>query len=182
MMSLFDGLGEDTPYRDAVVRGHASRVSQSLAHDQTCYLESLLDRQDKMSMAASVEARVPFCNPNLFDFINRIPAEVKLKDNTTKYLLKRIGEQYLERSLLYRRKNGLNLPVEDWLRRGPLSDRLQLLTDQTALERGFYNHRAIADAIDKHRKGERDLGRYLLYILVFEIWMRMFIDKQAKVG
>ena len=181
MESFLSDLEQNTTYREAVVGSQDSEISKELAHDQKCYLESLLDRQDKMSMAASVEARVPFCNPVLFDMLNPVSPALKLKNSTTKYLLKKIGEEYLDRSVLHRRKNGLNLPIEDWLRDGPLSDRLTMLTDQTARERGFYNNRAIEAAIDRYRKreGTAPLGRYLMAFLAFETWMRMFIDNQA---
>ena len=172
----FYDLRENTHYRDYVVESHGSYLSQMLAHDQKCYLPSLLDRQDKMSMAASVEARVPVCNHRLFDMVNPIPESLKLKENITKYLLKKIAETYLDKSLLYRRKNGLNLPLDKWLRKGPLSERLSLLTDQTARQREFYNHSRIAVAIDDHVQGKTNNSKYLMPILTFEIWMRMFID------
>ena len=179
MESFLDGLPENTPYRDQVVESQDGGFLQGLAHDQACYLASLLDRQDKMSMAASVEARVPFCNPQLFDLVNPMSTELKLKGDTTKYLLKKIAEEYLDRAVLYRRKNGLNIPIEEWTRQGPLADQLTLLTDQTARERGFYNHRAIVKAVDQQRSGKGNFGRYLAAILMFEIWMRMFIDGGA---
>ncbi len=177
--SFIQGVPESTPYRDEIVSSQSSPIAQCLAHDQACYLPSLLERQDKMSMAASVEARVPFCNPHLFDMVNPVPADLKLKDRTTKYLLKKMGEKYLDHSLLYRRKNGLQIPLDEWLRQGPLSDRLTLLTDQTARERGFYDVPAIESAIDHHRSGERNFGRYLAAILMFEIWARMFTGSQV---
>ena len=174
--SCFYNLRENTGYRDDDVESHGSYLSQMLAHDQKCYLSSVLDRQDKMSMAASVEARVPFCNHRLFDMVNPIPDSLKFKGNLPKYLLKKIAETYLDKSLLYRRKNGLNLPLDKWLRKGPLSERLSLLTDQTARQRGFYNHNRIEAAIDDHMQGKSNNAKYLSPMLTFEIWMRMFID------
>ncbi len=147
-----------------------------LAHDQKCYLLPLLDRQDKMSMAASVEARVPFCNHKLFDMINPIPNSLKFKGNVPKYILKRLGESYLDRSLLYRRKNGLKLPINKWLCQRSFSDRLSILMDRPTRERGFYNNRKIVAAINEQQQGKKDNSKYLIPILLFEIWMRMFID------
>ena len=175
MESFLTGVEERTPYRDSIIESQSSPILQSMAHDQTTYLESLLDRQDKMSMAASVEARVPFCNPRLFDMVNPIPAALKLKSNTTKYLLKKIGEDYFGSEFLYRRKNGFMIPMEEWMRAGPLSERLTMLTDQTARQRGFYDNTAIQTAVNDHISGRANWGRYLSGILMFEVWMRMFI-------
>lgn len=175
MLTCFQELPQNTTYRDEMVQSQDSYVAKLLAHDQTCYLASLLDRQDKMSMAASVEARVPFCNPRLFDMVNPVPEALKLRGGMPKYLLKKIAEPYLDHDLLYRRKNGLVIPLKQWLQKGPLSERLTLLTDKTARERGFYNIRNLEVAVNDHRQGIQEV-RFLSNILMFEIWMRMFID------
>ncbi len=86
-----------------------------LAVDQSAYLESLLVRQDKMAMAASVEARVPFVHLPLARVLNRLPRALRVPGGVTKPILKAIGEHYLPRDLLYRRKVGLTLPYDDWL-------------------------------------------------------------------
>ncbi|RJP27561.1 MAG: asparagine synthase (glutamine-hydrolyzing) [Candidatus Omnitrophota bacterium] len=176
MVSFFEGIPENLHFRENTIRSMVSYRDQLFAHDQTCYLCSLLDRQDKMSMAASVEARVPFCNHLLFEMINPVPDSVKFRGNRTKSLLKTVAEHYLDASLLHRKKIGLVLPLGRWLRSGPLSERLSLLTDQTARDRGFYNHKNIVAAIDAHRQNRRDYGNYLSILIMFEVWMRMFID------
>ena len=88
-----------------------------LAVDQSAYLESLLVRQDKMAMAASVEARVPFVHLPLARVLNRLPRALRVPGGVTKPILKAIGERYLPHDLLYRRKVGLTLPFDDWLMR-----------------------------------------------------------------
>ena len=180
MESFLTDLSPSLPYRQAIVDSQKDYVNQIFAHDQLCNLQSHLDRQDKMSMAASVEARVPFCNHKLFEQINPLSAHQKLKNGQTKYLLKKIAEPYLPYDLLYRPKNGLNLPFGKWLFEDALSDYLPLLTDQTVRERGFYNHTAITRALDEHRKGVRDYAKFFAVILTFEIWMRMYIDAQIS--
>jgi asparagine synthase (glutamine-hydrolysing) len=179
MESFLVGVPESTPYRDAVAASQTSGFLQLTALDQKCFLEPMLDRQDKMSMASSVEARVPFCNPLLFDQVNPVPFSLKMKDGIPTYLLKKIGEQYLDHDLLYRRKKALIVPIEGWLRNGALSERLSLLTDKTARERGFYNSRQIEAAVDKFKRGEELPSRYLMSLISFETWMRMFIDQGA---
>jgi asparagine synthase (glutamine-hydrolysing) len=176
MESFLSNIPESIPYRDSIADSQSSGFLQVLALDQKCQLESMLDRQDKMSMAASVEARVPFCNPVLFNQVNPVPASLKIKGGLPKYLLKKIGEQYLDNELLYRRKQALVLPIDQWLRRGTLAQKMSILTDQTTRERGFYNNKQINAAISQFQRGEELPSRYLISLISFETWMRMFID------
>jgi len=176
MMEYFKDLPQELAYRIGAARSQSRYRSQMLAHDQKCYLVSLLERQDKMSMASSVEARVPFCNHVLFEMVNPVSERLKFRGNMPKYILKKLGEKYLDRSLLYRRKNGLNLPINRWMSRNPLSERLDILTDRTARERGFYNMGKIENAISRQRAGTGQNAKCLFPILLFETWMRMFID------
>ncbi|WP_316365781.1 asparagine synthase (glutamine-hydrolyzing) [Candidatus Thiodiazotropha sp. CDECU1] len=86
--------------------------------DQLTYLVSILNRQDKMSMGASVEARVPFIDYRLVEFANSIPSSVKIEKTNTKMLIKNIAEKYLPKELIYRRKSGFGVPLSDWIRDG----------------------------------------------------------------
>lgn len=113
---MFPGLVPALGAREANsarVRGFVDRL---LAVDHGAYLESLLVRQDKMAMAESVEARVPFVHLPLGRLLARVPRSVLVPGGVTKPVLKRIGERYLSHELLYRRKNGLLLPYGEWLR------------------------------------------------------------------
>ena len=83
--------------------------------DQLSYLGCLLNRQDKISMAHSVEARTPFSYMPLARAINKIPTKFRVPGNTTKPLLKKIAEKWLPYDLIYRRKVGLSLPIMDWM-------------------------------------------------------------------
>lgn len=180
MLPFLDNLEENTRFRDRTGDALTDTVDKMLAHDQKCYLESLLDRQDKMSMAVSVESRVPFCNPRLFDMVNPISNKLKLKNNIPKYLLKKLSEPYLDNSILYRRKNGLKLPLDQWLRNGPLKDRLSVLTDDTARQRGIYHYATLTKAVDRHIAGKENHGKQLMTLMMFETWMRIFIDRQGE--
>jgi len=127
-------------------------------------------------MAMSVEARVPFSNHLLFDKINKISFKKKIKP-VPKAILKKLAEQYYDKSFIYRKKNGFNLPLGDWLRdKKGLKPWFDLLTDKTFRERGFYNHKNINSLIDKHLNRDEDNSEYLMNIINFEIWHRIFID------
>ena len=86
------------------------------AYDQSVYLESLLIRQDKISMAHGLESRVPYVNVKLLNFVNSISFKQRYKKNITKNILKNISNDYFSQDFIHRKKNGLNLPISRWLK------------------------------------------------------------------
>ncbi len=113
---LFPDLQLESSYRNKVAERFSDFRERMMAVDQATYLSSLLMRQDKMSMAASVEARVPFAHMPLVGIVNKIPIKLRVPGGETKPILKKIAEPWLPKKLLYRRKIGLTLPLDDWLR------------------------------------------------------------------
>ncbi|HVO73539.1 MAG TPA: asparagine synthase (glutamine-hydrolyzing) [Ignavibacteriaceae bacterium] len=174
--SLFNGLNKDIAYRESVVNNFDQLADKVFASFQTSYLNFLLERQDKMSMAMSVEARVPFSNHLLFDKLNKISFKKKIKP-VPKAILKKLAEQYFDKSFIYRKKNGFNVPIGSWLRdENGLKPLFDFLTDKTFRERGFYNHKNIYSLVDKHLSRNENNSIYLTNIINFEIWHRIFID------
>ncbi len=173
---LFNSLKDNIEYRKSIINNIDELVNKIFASFQTSYLNFLFERQDKMSMAMSVEARVPFSNRYLFDKMNRIHFSKKIKP-IPKTILKKLSEQYFDKSFIYRRKIGFTLPLDKWLRdRNGLGAMLDLLTDKTFKERGFYNYQNINTLIDKHLYEGQDCSRFLMNIINFEVWHRIFID------
>ncbi|MCP4914396.1 MAG: asparagine synthase (glutamine-hydrolyzing) [Oligoflexia bacterium] len=173
---LFSGLTPKLKEREEVLESMNSSFNKMMAHDQTAYLSSLLERQDRMSMSESVESRVPFCNPKLFDLINPVALSQKISGGVTKSIFKKISEKKLPYDLLYRRKRGLTLPVDDWLRSGKMNERVAFLTDSKAKTRGFYNHKELVKIIDLHMAQKGNYGKYIFNLIMFETWHRQFID------
>lgn len=175
---LFGDLNKDIAFRKNISNKYSDLLRKIIAADQTSYLSFRLERQDKMTMASSVESRVPFCGYHLFDMINSINHKDKIKP-VRKFVLKKISETYFDKEFVYRKKNGFNIPVGDWLRdTNNLGRYLDLLTDKTFKERGFYNTTAVSKAIDEHLKDEIEIDHsaILMSIIKFEIWHRTFID------
>ena len=170
---------KEVTYRLSQANKFTSLKKQILAHDQTAYLESLLDRQDKMSMGASVEARVPFCLPSLFDFFNRVPVSLKLLKNQPKAILKKLLCKYFDQDFVYRRKNGFILPVAKWLVTPEFEPFLTMLTDEKAVKRGFYRVENIKTAIRKMKNGDTTPTKYLLRLMLFEIWLRTYVEEKT---
>jgi len=164
--------------RETASAGFDSLLEKMIAIDQTAYLTSMLERQDRMSMAASVESRVPFCDHKIFDLVNSWAPEQKVKNGHPKSALKTIAETYFPRDFAYRRKNGFVLPVDKWLRDSAGFGRyLDLLRDSRFRERGFYNVETVGRLIRDHLSGTANHGKFLIRLINFEVWHRMFIDK-----
>jgi asparagine synthase (glutamine-hydrolysing) len=143
------------------------------AVDQTAYLESLLLRQDKMAMAASVEARVPFTHLPLARIVNRIPHRIRAPGGETKPLLKRIAGRYLPRELVYRRKVGLVVPLNEWLADpSALGRYLELLTEPNSRLAAFADRAKLRNAVESFRAGQRRNLPPLEHFVNMELWLR----------
>ncbi|MBL41942.1 MAG: asparagine synthase (glutamine-hydrolyzing) [Rhodospirillaceae bacterium] len=154
-----------------------SFLNQLTYIDQTRYLQSLLERQDRMSMAGSVETRVPFCNVKLFKILNQIIPEEKIKNKTQKRILKQIASKYFPDNFINRKKMGFVLPYNVWLNNSKgLGSYLDLLSDSKFINQGYFNHKYINFLIDEHRKKISDNSKLLLRLIFFEVWKRKFIN------
>lgn len=143
------------------------------AVDQSSYLQSLLTRQDKMSMAMSVEARVPFVHLPLLRTINALPKNIRVPGTETKPVLKRIAEQYLPTSLVRRRKIGLWLPYEDWYQDERLAGRyLENLTEASSRLATYAEPEALKGLVENFRRKERSAGLVLQRLVEIELWLR----------
>ena len=174
--ALFPDLVPGPGARDAASARFGSLIERNFAVDQTAYLESLLMRQDKASMAASVEARVPFTHLPLARVMNKIPARLKAPGSETKPILKDIAEKYLPRELVRRRKIGLWLPLDEWLvDRDGLGRYLDDLVSPSGRLRTRGDPAAIDRAVARFRAGgpnRRSLMRPLMRMVNLEVWMR----------
>ena len=180
MQAMFPGLVPVPGLREATSRRFKDFRDRLFAIDQVSYLESLLVRQDKMSMAASVEARVPYVHLPLAKAVNRLPRDIRAPGGETKPLLKRIAEKFLDNGLIYRRKIGLWLPYDDWLAdpKG-LGRYLDLLTDTDGRLRAYADAAALADAVERFRAGQRK-GIPSMWMLVnVEMWLRSLTELGA---
>ena len=143
------------------------------AVDQTAYLESLLLRQDKMAMAASVEARVPYTHWPLVRLANKIPNTLRAPGGTTKPILKAVAERYFPRDFVHRRKVGLTLPLKDWLADPSGLGRYLDLISGSGSELSRYGEAGrMARLVERFRQGDGALARVLVHLINLEIWLR----------
>ena len=144
---------------------------------RTYMIDDVLTKVDRMSMAVSLEAREPLLDHKLLEFAASVPAALKLKDGRSKYLLRRVLERRVPRSILERRKSGFAAPIGEWLR-GPLASMADgLLLDGRLRDRGLFNHTEVTRLWEEHRTGRGDHRHRLWQLLMLELWFRTFIDK-----
>jgi asparagine synthase (glutamine-hydrolysing) len=164
-----------------------NRSSGDLLHrllyaDINSYLVELLMKQDQMSMAASIESRVPFLDHELVEFTARIPARYSIEGMAGKFILKQAVEDLLPRSIVYRKKMGFPTPWEYWLA-GPQLDALErMLLDPRTIERGLFRPEAVRRLFAKHRSKTRDNGNRIWRLLNLETWLRVMIDGDPVEG
>ncbi len=142
--------------------------------DMTSSLPALLHVEDRMSMAASIESRVPFLDKRIVDLIISMPARMKFKGAEMKYILKKSIADILPETIFYRKdKMGFPVPLHLWAKNNTSNFIKDILLSKACVERGIYN----TNKVDKLITSERVFGRKLWGILCLELWFQTFIDK-----
>lgn len=166
------------PFQRALMDSTAHRpLDRMLDADLRLWLpDDLLMKMDKMSMAASVEARVPLLDNPLIDWAMRLPESHKIRGLEGKVLLKRLARRLLPTEVVDRPKVGFTVPLSPWFR-GPLREVLtDTLLSGRCLERGYLEPAAVRSYVQDHLEGRRDRGRELWTLLTLELWHRQWID------
>jgi len=166
------------PFRQALADSAAhTRLDRMLDVDLRVWLaDDLLMKMDKMSMASSVEARVPLLDRPLIEWAMLLPREHKIRGLEGKVLLKRLARKLLPAAVVDRPKVGFTVPLSPWFR-GPLRELLaDTLLSARAAARGWYDTAALRRTVDDHLSGRRDRARELWTLLTLELWQRTWID------
>jgi asparagine synthase (glutamine-hydrolysing) len=129
---------------------------------------------DVSTMAHSLEARSPLLDTALIEFSARLPTSLRLKGYTTKYLLKRLAERYVPREVLYRRKRGFIMPIDDWLR-GDLRPYVHaVLRNREFVAQNWINPMFVERMLLEHTHGDRSWGQQLWTLFVIAIWTNLW--------
>ena len=137
--------------------------------------ELLLMRVDKMTMATSVEARVPFLDHTLVEYAMGLPVDLKIRGTSGKHILKRALEKVLPTDLLYRPKRGFGAPIREWFRGESGEELAGLILNSSIRGRGLFDYSFIAELIDEHRRGARDWSFHLWALLNVSLWYEKWI-------
>jgi asparagine synthase (glutamine-hydrolysing) len=144
--------------------------------DLQTYMVELLMKQDQMSMAASVESRVPYLDHELVEHVIGLPASSKLRGWQTKFVLREALRDVVPPEILTRRKMGFPVPVGRWLR-GQFGGVVEeFVTGPRAAERKLLRPEVVHRLADEHRSGQSEHGTRLWALTNLEIWQRIFLD------
>jgi asparagine synthase (glutamine-hydrolysing) len=164
-----------------------NRSSGDLLHrllytDIKTYLVELLMKQDQMSMAASIESRVPFLDHALVEFTATIPAKYSTKGMAGKCILKSAVADLLPEAIMSRKKMGFPTPWEYWLKGPQLEVLEQLLLEPRTLQRRLFRQEILQRLFAEHRSGARDHGNRIWRLLNLELWLRVCVDGDSVAG
>ncbi len=159
----------------------ADHTERLLYLDSKTYLPGdILTKVDRMSMAHSLESRVPLLDHQLIEFATTIPSHFKLNGLTTKHILKQAVTGLIPDEIIHRRKQGFDVPIREWFKHDLRELLHDTLLDRRTRERGYFDERAITSIIKEHERGRRNYARHLWGLLTLELWHRAFIDRQPQ--
>lgn len=167
------------PYRSFLHQwnsGPDDLLGRLLYTDQKTYLVELLMKQDQMSMAASIESRVPFLDHPLVEFASRVPESLKIRKGEGKYILKRAVEDLLPHDIVYRRKMGFPTPLRQWLSDSSDTRVLDVLRDPSGLLSDYLDKSSINLLLDRHARGRVDATDRIWRLLNLQLWGQMFLS------
>jgi asparagine synthase (glutamine-hydrolysing) len=175
-------ISEGSAYRNVLgywEKSSGNLLQRMLYTDIKTYLVELLMKQDNMSMAASIESRVPFLDHALAEWAMRVPANVQIRGSGGKQILKKAMEGLLPREIIYRQKLGFPTPWNGWLAGVRLDAIEQLLLEPRSLERGFFRRGAIERLMREHRAKYRDNYDRIWRLLNLELWHRVCMEGES---
>ena len=176
--SLEDTYGPSRAYFDAP-NGRSTILDRLLYADIKTYLVELLMKQDQMSMAASIESRVPFLDHKLVEFAAALPARLKLRGFTTKWILREAVRTILPPAILSRPKMGFPVPFAVWMRGAWNQVARDVLLDSRSRQRGIIDPAAVDRLLTEHARGTVEGGDALWALLNLELWYRTYIDGEG---
>ena len=178
LVDLAGSATDPAPFSRLASEGEAPDYVSSLQHiDMGTYLPGdILAKVDGMSMAVSLESRVPLLDHRLMEFLATVPSTLKLRNGRGKYLLQRAMSQDLPGEILTRKKMGFGVPLGAWLRRELRDMTRDVLLGPRARQRGIFRASEVDALLATHDAGRRDCSARLWSLICFELWMRQWVD------
>jgi asparagine synthase (glutamine-hydrolysing) len=163
--------------------GDRDSVNRMLYADTKLWLpDYLLLRGDKLTMAHSLEARVPLLDHKLVEFAASLPPSLKVRGRVRKYLLKRVAGRFLPHEIVHRRKEGFPMPLAEWLRGGARELVHDMLSPASIRRRGLFDGDNVQKLVVEHDTRRADHSDHLWGILSIEMWCRSFVDGARVAG
>ena len=171
------GLPSFSPWAELVTKAQDyDPITAELFLDFKTYLpDDILVKVDRMSMATSLETRVPLLDHRLVEFVFSVAGNLKLKGLTTKWIFKKTMERLLPHENIYRSKEGFSIPIKHWLRQELRDLMLDYLSPARLTKEGYFNPQVVESMIKRHLQGQENYSHQLWSLLVFEIWMENYL-------
>lgn len=158
--------------------GEGSRLSRMLYCDTKLWLpDYLLLRGDKLTMAHSIEGRVPLLDHKLVEFAARLPDRMKLRSRQRKWLLKQAASRLLPKDIIERKKQGFPIPIEKWLKDEAKDLVHDCLSEEVVRRRGLFSPQYVRELVKAHESGYADRATEIWGLVSLEIWSRRFLDQ-----
>ena len=158
--------------------GSAEFLSQMQYVDQMLYLpDDILVKVDRASMAVSLETRAPLLDYRIAELLATVPADMRYRNRTKKYLLKKAVTGRLPDSIIHRSKMGFGVPLKHWFRQDAAGFARETLLSQRARERGVLHTAEVERTLNRHAAGRRDFSSKLWALLFFEVWCQKWMDQ-----
>ena len=152
-----------------------SLLSQLLYVDSKTWLpDDLLLKADKMTMAASIELRVPFLDHKVVEFAASLPPHYKINNGEGKFILKKLMEKYLPKEIIYRKKMGFAVPTQKWFAGDLLGPAKDIVFSKRLMDTGWFQRKYLENMFDRHSKGKEDYSRRIFSLLVFYHWLEIY--------
>ena len=140
--------------------------------DYRSYLrDNLLVKVDRATMLSSVEARAPFLDRDVTRFALSLPADLRIRGMTTKWVLKKAAQHWLPRDVIYRRKRGLSVPIGSWINNGLRPEVDRLLAPQRLRNQGLVNEAYVSRLLSEHRSGQANHAKPLWAVVMLQYWL-----------
>ena len=176
------GEGANDPMK--IMRDHLKAAPADDPLDRLLYLDTktylpgdILTKVDRMSMATSLEARVPILDHVFLEYVTALPSEWKLRGLTQKYIFRKLAERVgVPKEVLHRPKQGFSLPLVHWMRHELKDLIVGTLTEPRTLQRGYFDLKGVRRMLDEHFRGRRDHSPRIWRLLMAELWHRNFVE------
>ncbi|PWK06292.1 asparagine synthase (glutamine-hydrolyzing) [Tumebacillus permanentifrigoris] len=169
-----------------ITQPHYDRASNYDPVTQMQYIDfhtwlpgDILMKADKMTMANSLELRVPFLDKEVFEFASKIPMEYRLMNGTTKYVLREAVKDILPREVAERPKLGFPIPTRQWLRNEHYNWARELI-DSSNVDH-LINKKFVLNLLEEHKNGVRDNARKVWTVLMFLLWHQIYVERSVQI-
>ena len=173
-------------FADALGQYHPSDLPLDNLHKllwldiQAWLPDDLLMKKDKMGMAASVEARVPFLDHRFAETAFSIPSNLKVRRLGGKFVFKKSMERLLPREIIYRKKAGFPTPIARWMARDLRKPIAEIICESGASDHGYFDRKLVNRLFKEHVEGRENHERLLFPILNFDLWYRAFFSSAVR--